>query len=325
MLPRSRGRSARTAGSWRARTAPRTAPLPDAHAGRPDQPRRTPGRRPARAPADGGGRMPAHLPHPLGDARAGIAGWSGSTPQKYAMLRTPAPAGQVSRGIRWLMSAYVSNGSTKAVMIESTTNGQPECLERPRHPELEGLGHRARQPLDHRAKLRIGRIGDQLGTQRGGGRRGDGEHHQIEVLSAPEYLRYAADRVRHLLLEVHPEALQALGVHELLPAWLARPARQPVHLDQRIVGGDGEASLRHHLDGVDRAPVGRQSESGRRVEELERHAAPAQHLVERREDRVSHAGLHLEEERALVGEHEPQSSGERHAGRQVLPGDVAVP
>ena len=81
----------------------------------------------------------------------------------------------------------------------------------------------------------------------------------------------------------------------------------------------------HHLDAVDRAPVGRQSESGRRVEELELHAAPAEHLVERREDRVSHAGLHLEEEGALVGEHEPQGSGERHAGRQVLPGDVAVP
>jgi hypothetical protein len=44
------------------------------------------------------------------------------------------------------------------------------------------------------------------------------------------------------------------------------------------------------------------------MEELEAHARPHEHLVERREDDVAHAGLHAPEERAAIRE-----EGAQHA------------
>ena len=60
------------------------------------------------------------------------------------------------------------------------------------------------------------------------------------------------------------------------------------------------------------------------VEELEAHAAPLEHLVERREHDVAHAGLHPPEERAAVGEERAHAPRSACAGGEARPRDVAV-
>ncbi len=60
------------------------------------------------------------------------------------------------------------------------------------------------------------------------------------------------------------------------------------------------------------------------VEELEPHAAPPQHLVERREHDVAHPGSHLPEESAAVGEEGADRAAQRLPRGDPRPSDVAV-
>ena len=60
------------------------------------------------------------------------------------------------------------------------------------------------------------------------------------------------------------------------------------------------------------------------MEELEAHAALLQHLVQRREHDVAHAGAHAPEERAAVREEHAHGAAQRHAGREARAFHVAV-
>jgi hypothetical protein len=96
------------------------------------------------------------------------------------------------------------------------------------------------------------------------------------------------------------------AVDELLPARLAGPTGQLVDLDERVIASIHKLDLGHHRDLVDEAAIAREAEPRDGAEEAEPDAASSQHLVERREDRVAHARLHLVHERAAVAEHQSE-------------------
>ena len=184
-------------------------------------------------------------------------------------------------------------------------------------PELERLGADGHGRLDAAPEALV--ACHQLAAQVGQGPHRDAQHHLVEVAAALERARGAPERVQ-LGLEVDP---LRRGL-ELLPVRLARPARQPLDGNERVVALDvlGQLDLADDLDRVDAVAAGVQS--GDRVEELEAHAAPQEHLVERGEDDVAHPRLHLVHDRAAVAEGESEQVAGGGAGGAVGGVDVAA-
>ncbi len=205
-----------------------------------------------------------------------------------------------------------------------------------RQPELQRLGGDRLEVVGQRPPLRL--TFDQLAADVGHGAAADREDDQIETL--PHRQRAGRDpRSVPPGLELHTGALEPLAVGELGVVGPGRPARQPAHVDQRLVLSAAlDLRLDVELEGLDVGPLAgsqpldrRQADVLEAVEELEADAASAQDLVEGREDDVPHACPHLPEQRPPVGvEHshrtpQPDPRGHRRpAGVAVLVGEPEV-
>src|SRR5262249_53322825 len=135
------------------------------------------------------------------------------------------------------------------------------------------------------------------------------EHHQIEFPADTQSLATDATPVperleRPSLLTQQPAEL------ELPPVGRARPARQPLDVDQRLeLAAAADRSLHVELKGgympalsPARRLRARQLDVLQTVKELEAPPTSLQYLVERGEYDVSHARLHAPEERTAIGE-----------------------
>ena len=129
-------------------------------------------------------------------------------------------------------------------------------------------------------------------------------------------------------LEVDARVLQLPRLRgvELRVARCVRPRRQTLHIDQRVVRGDtgGKVGLARDADRVDRIAGRVRHQLVHLVEEGELDAAPLQHLVERREDGVAHAGLHLPHDGAVVVEGHAHHAAQHRARLDVRLGEVAA-
>ena len=228
--------------------------------------------------------------------------------------RSPAArCGQLLAATRCVMSAQVSNGSTNPDRLLSSAVLPAERLHVLVHPDLEGLRRDGRDVLDHLAPARIAR--DELAADVRDRAESDAEHDEVEVLR-----RRAASSVRDptlvpVRLEVDACRCQTLAVDELAPVGLGtastagRARRRAAGTRRRPTTSACTSNSSASTCGCSPGPA--PSRFGEPdvlepVEELEAHAAALQHLVERREDDVAHAGAHLPEERAAVGEERAQ-------------------
>ena len=199
----------------------------------------------------------------------------------------------------------------------------------PVRPHLESLRLHGHRVVDAGREALV--VLDQLLADRLQRADRDSEHHLVEVpvlagARARERLRARLERVGDEL------ELVALGAWlELVPERRARPALESLDSLERVVFGEAGRELRllDQLDPVDAAEratalVLAEPQGGDGVEELELDAAGAQGLVERREDRVAHARLHLVHDRTAVAEGEPQQIAGCGPGRHVGGGDRAA-
>lgn len=132
-------------------------------------------------------------------------------------------------------------------------------------------------------------VGDEGTADRRKRRDRDGEHDLVEVSADHEF---AWLRVRTVAeLEVDARRLEGGPVDQEVPARLRGPAREPLHLDERVVAVRPGAGLSHQPDPLDR-PLLAGRHVGDAVEELESDPAAPQHLEQRRDDGIAHPGLH---------------------------------
>jgi hypothetical protein len=190
-------------------------------------------------------------------------------------------------------------------------------------PQLRGLGLGHGDRVDHPREPR--RVVDQRAADVGVRADRDPEHHAIEVGAADQLAAAHRRAAGPPVLEVLAGAPQLVAADQLIEQRLARPARQAVDVDQRAVrraahglGLDGD---RDPLDHGVAGGVAADRELLDGLEELEVDAARREHLVERREHGVAHAGLHLVRERAAVGVDHAQRVVQAGAGAD--PGLVA--
>ena len=116
-----------------------------------------------------------------------------------------------------------------------------------------------------------------------------------------------------------------MPIDELQPVRRRRPAGEPADVDERTVLGAVHVGLHVELERLDVGRLaGPQADVLEAVEEREADAAPAQHLVEGRENDVAHTRLHAPEERAAVGEERAHHAAERLARRDARARGIAV-
>ena len=187
-------------------------------------------------------------------------------------------------------------------------------------PQLRRLGLRRRDVRDHVAERLVLRDDVLRDVLEDADRAA--EDHAIEAVRLGPVGEHER---RHWILPRRPPVLdvlarraQRIALLEQLVLRLARPAVEAEHAHLRIV----RAALRRRLapdgDRLDVGTLARQPQIVDAVEELELHAALLQHLVQRHEDRVAHAGLHLPHHRALVGPAHAEDAVDRGA-RADLP------
>ena len=196
-------------------------------------------------------------------------------------------------------------------------------------PDLEGLrGHRL-DVLDHRAPACVTR--QDLAAHEGDDADADAQHHEVEV--APDLQRGRGHAAAvPMRLEGAAFGLQPCAVDKLCRVGRGGPARQALDVDERLVlaaaanlGLDVEFEPLHvGLLARGQRGLGSELHVLQAVEEADLHAALLEHLVAGREHDVAHAGLHLPEHRAAVGEEHPQRAAQCLAGGQPWTCRVAV-
>ena len=127
--------------------------------------------------------------------------------------------------------------------------------------------------------------------------------------------------------EIVPLPVRAVAVDELVEVGLGRPAGEPADIDERLIlAARLHSGLDVEIQGRDvaRFRIGPNPDVGQFVEKFESYAAPSEHLVERREDDVAHAGRHLPEEGPAIGEERAHRATERRAGGEARGALVAV-
>ena len=137
------------------------------------------------------------------------------------------------------------------------------------------------------------------------------QYHEIEVIADAQHpaLHFAAIPIR---LEIASFAGHLLAADQLIEVRARRPARQPIHVNERFVLASAfDPRLNGKLETLDvRAFVAgrglRNTYIVEPMEELERNAPALQNLVERREHGVPHADPHLPKHRTPVSEQHPQ-------------------
>ena len=199
------------------------------------------------------------------------------------------------------------------------TVGPAELLGAAVCPELEGLGAHGHPGL-YAAIEALAALHQLAADVRQRAHR-DAEHDLVEVGAASQRPGRPAKRV-----ELGLEVRSARALLELVPARLARPAGEALDGHERVVlvAAWSELHLAYDVDRVHQVRVGCEPEARDRVEVLEAHAAPAEHLVERREHHVAHPRLHLVHDRSAVAEHELQQVARGGAGGAVGLPDVAL-
>ena len=122
----------------------------------------------------------------------------------------------------------------------------------------------------------------------------------------------------------------AAPVHELLVVGRAtassarRARRRAAGIRRRPSRAPARRTPASHVRRLVRPAGAPSSTFVRRWKNSKRTPRCLQHLVERGEDDVAHAGAHAPEERAAVGEEHPHRAAQRHAGGETRPAHVAV-
>ena len=218
------------------------------------------------------------------------------------------------------MSAQVSKGSTKPDSVDGRC-GQPRRRHVGVEPDLEGLRRDGLHVPDHAAPALVLR---QISRQTcGTAPDADAEHDEVEV--APDAQRASSRRGGgpNATRNPIPRAARRAPSTSCPSDGAARPAaacrgRRPAGRTRRRLHARLDVELQRRLGHVARASRASASPTlVQPVEEAEPHAAAPEHLVERREDDVAHAGLHLPEEGAAVGEEHPQRAAQRLRRRQT--------
>ena len=235
--------------------------------------------------------------------------------------RAPRGAsGQRSRCSRWRMSAQVSKGSTKPGEIDRRApSSRATPCPRSARPGTPGWRRSARGRPSPASAGRARRARARRAARRRARRRARrGRSRRRRAASSARTARRSQNDSK-----ASAGGAQARAVDELLPVGLGRPAGQAADVDQRLVlvaAADrppGRRTPAPSTCGGSPPPAGDRRSVLEAMEEGEAHAAPTEHLVERREDDVAHAGVHAPEERAAIGE-----EGAHHAAQRLTGGDA---